>query len=313
MKVTVSAPGKVNLMGEHAIVYGRPSVLTAVDLRLTATVSDAPSGLHVDAPEDTEYVASIVRSTALYVKIKKLPGMHISITSQIPVGYHLGSSAAVAVAVSGAVSYFLKRVFNPEHINRIAYEAEKIKHGNPSGGDNTAVCFGGFIWYRKELEFLRTLWQVPITISPGLSHFCLLDTGRPEESTGEMVGFVAERMRASPETYERIFTENERQVKRVVMAFKTSDGGMLKDAIQKGSRTLAEMDVVSGHAQKIIDRVEASGGAAKILGGGGRKHAVGYLLAYHDDKKTLTEAVGNTIPVRDVVLGCGGVRLEGHD
>ncbi len=44
MNVTVSVPGKINIMGEHAVVHGKPSVLTAVNLRLTCMMEARNSG-----------------------------------------------------------------------------------------------------------------------------------------------------------------------------------------------------------------------------------------------------------------------------
>jgi mevalonate kinase len=50
--VTVSAPGKLILVGEHAVVYGRPALVAAIDLRLSARLSDSPEpGVRLDLPD----------------------------------------------------------------------------------------------------------------------------------------------------------------------------------------------------------------------------------------------------------------------
>ncbi|MBI3559700.1 hypothetical protein HY087_01050, partial [Candidatus Gottesmanbacteria bacterium] len=197
MKVIVSVPGKVHLMGEHAVVHGKPALLAAINLRLRVTVETlslssprtrgSSENFLIESDEPSDYIRHAIDVVKREYKLALLPPMKITVTSDIPSGYHLGSSAAIAVGTVSALTYFLKKVWNPSAINQIAYEIEKKMHGNPSGGDNTTVTIGGFIWFRKELEFLKSIWQLPFKLPKNLDHFFLINTGRPKETTGEMV------------------------------------------------------------------------------------------------------------------------------
>ena len=52
MNVTVSAPGKLMVFGEHAVVYNRPCLVTAVDQRMRARVELTDDKVFfLDAPE----------------------------------------------------------------------------------------------------------------------------------------------------------------------------------------------------------------------------------------------------------------------
>lgn len=287
--ITVSAPGKVHLMGEHAVVYGRPAFLTAINRRLTVSVTSGKQ------THDT-YISHILSIVQQHFHLDTLEHITITIDSDIPVGYHLGSSAAVAAGVIGAVMYFVKKTWNPILINQLAYEAEKFAHGNPSGGDNTTVIMGGFVWYRKELDFLKSMWQLPLTLPQALNHFFLIDTGKPKESTKDMIEIVRKNTIS-----EDVFQENEIQTKRVATAIKTADEAMLIDAIRKGERSLEQMGVVSKKAMNVIGNIEKIGGAAKILGGGGKTDGVGYVLCY---------AHNPPVEGMPIVLGEEGIRLE---
>jgi len=315
--VTVSVPGKVHLMGEHAVVYGHPALLAAINLRLVVTINSQPSTINqkreirIESTEPDDYVRHIAEVVREHFKLKEIPPLHIRISSQIPAGYHLGSSAAVAVATVGALTYFLTNIWNPPLFNQLAYEAEKKMHGSPSGGDNTAVTMGGFIWFRKELEFLKSIWQLPLKLPPPLDHFFLINTGRPKETTGEMVAFVASSVKRQASTMEKLFMENEEQTKRVAAALKEGDEAELIDAIRVGERTLEGMGVVSDTVLPLMRTVEDAGGAAKILGGGGRRGGVGCLLCYHHAPPTV-EALCNQwgFTTHPIHLNEEGVRLE---
>jgi mevalonate kinase len=309
--ITVSAPGKIHLMGEHAVVYGKPALLAAVNLRLSVSLQAGEKGLTIVAPEGQSYIRHAIETTAKALNIKTIPPLTLTLESQIPIGYHLGSSAATAVATVGAMMYFTKNLWNPEKINQIAYEVEKKQHGNPSGGDNTTVTFGGFIWFRKELEFLKSIWRFPFSFSKTLHHFFLINTGRPKETTGEMVEWVRKQEKEEKKKFQELFVENENQTKRLAKAIKEGDEEELMDAIRKGEKTLEEMGVVSSVAASFLRKIEDSGGAGKILGGGGKVGPVGCLLCYHhapDKIEALCKPYGYSI--QHIALGEEGVRLE---
>uniref|UniRef100_A0A6B2L6X3 Mevalonate kinase n=1 Tax=Arcella intermedia TaxID=1963864 RepID=A0A6B2L6X3_9EUKA len=87
------------------------------------------------------------------------PGVSIEVKSQVPFGVGLGSSAAYNTSLAAA----LLRFFRPELfgeqpfgeldraakdvVNNLAFQGEKIMHGNPSGIDNTVSVLGGMIAY----------------------------------------------------------------------------------------------------------------------------------------------------------------------
>jgi len=309
--VTVSAPGKIHLMGEHAVVYGKPALLAAINIRLYASVEARKTGVSIQTAETEDYVRHIINVVQQELGIETPPGMKITIASQIPAGYHLGSSAAVAVATAGALLFFLKKIWNPVIINKLAYEAEKKQHGNPSGGDNTAVAFGGFVWFRKELEFLKSMWQLPFKPHADTDHFFLINTGKPRETTGEMVARVAQLAKNQSSKMEKLLQTNERQTKRMAAALRDGNENELLDAMRVGERTLEGMGVVSKKVIPFIRAIEKSGGAAKILGGGGKKDGVGFLLCYHRDvgnSEKIAKPFGYTM--KHIRLGEEGVRLE---
>ncbi len=308
--ITVSVPGKIHLMGEHAVVYGRPAFLAAINLRMRVSI-EASKTQEVISTEPSEYVRYALEKVREHFCLSALPSIKITIDSDIPAGYHLGSSAATAVGTVAAATYFLKHVWNPSLFNQIAYEVEKKQHGNPSGGDNTVVTMGGLLWFRKELEFLKSMWQLDIKIPDFLNHFFLINTGKPKETTGEMVSFVRKNVEKNPSSMKQLFSQNEEQVKRIAIALKEKNEQELVSAINLGEQTLEKMGVVGKKVIPCIRDVVSYGGAAKILGGGGKQQGVGFLLCYHKDA-AIIEKIGKKFgyTTQQVTLGGEGVTLE---
>ncbi|MBI2405267.1 hypothetical protein HYV22_03765 [Candidatus Gottesmanbacteria bacterium] len=299
-------------MGEHAVVYGKPALLSAVNLRLSVSLEEGKPQIIAPAKEVSEVVSYAMDIVRKEYKLDRLPNFKVIVTSDIPFGFHLGSSAALAVATVAATMYAVKKLWNPTVINQLAYEVEKKQHGNPSGGDNTAITFGGFLWFRKELEFLKSIWQLPFRLPKNLNHFFLIDTGKPKETTGEMVELVKLQITNYKLQMKRLFDQNEEQTRRITVALKEGKEDELLDAIKIGERTLEGMGVVSKKVTLLIRAVEKAGGAAKILGGGGRRAGVGFLLCYHRKPATieqLCKPYGYTI--KRITLGGEGVRFDG--
>src|SRR3989344_8359312 len=175
-KITFSAPGKVHLLGEHAVVYGKPALLATVGLRVYVTISQGQS---IHPLQKT--IHPIIKK---YLRTKAIPPYQVQINSQIPIGAGLGSSAAISAAYIASLLTFLKAKWNLNLINQLTFEAEKVFHGNPSGADPATVIFGGLIWFRKESSDLKLIQQLPFSIPNKLAkNFVLINTGTPKETT----------------------------------------------------------------------------------------------------------------------------------
>ena len=104
--ITVSAPGKCILFGEHAVVYGQPAVAVALDQRITVKIQASQTGTwlldgnRLDMDRNPHIRALIEK---LWPAEMGAPPLSIQIESSIPRSSGLGSSAALSVAFAGAL------------------------------------------------------------------------------------------------------------------------------------------------------------------------------------------------------------------
>ena|SRR3989338_1800536 len=353
-KIKVSAPGKLHLLGEHVVVYGKPAIITAVDrrcfvevtprrdkkikiisenLKAEKTVTEQEiTDKTVDAQKAWEswiitnniallksitsdplnYAIIVIGETLKDFKKKINLGFNLKIKSDIPIGSGMGSSAAVAVSVAGAVSLLFNKSLDKEIINEIAYLSEQKKHGLPSGGDNSASCFGGLVWYRKETPDLKIIETIPFAFPQKLAkNFIVIDTGIPMESTGEMVSNVRTLYQKNPEFVENILSSQEELVRELLSAIKTGDDTLMIRIIRAGEKNLEALGVVSSSVKILIRGIEKIGGAAKICGGGGVKKGAGMLLAYHKNFNSLRPLLLHLrLQYYKITLGEQGLRQE---
>lgn len=307
--IKFSAPGKIHLLGEHAVVYGKPALLATVDLRVCVTITADTSKMDSDSFEVRKVIEPIIKK---HFKIKTIPTYKLEISSQLPIGAGLGSSAAISAAYIAALLTFLKIEWDLNLVNNLTYEAEKIFHGNPSGGDNSIIVFGGLIWYRKETQDLKLIQQLPFSIPPKLAkNFVLINTGKPKQTTKEMVARFKNLFAKKPKVAERFLENQEKLVRNLLSTLKESNEKDLISIIKQGEKNLESIGVASKFAQDIIREIENAGGAAKICGAGANDGPTGVLLCYHPNPSIIKNIAKDfNLECFQTKLGVEGLRRE---
>lgn len=147
--VLYSAPGKIYLFGEHAVVYGETAIACAVELRtrIRAEINDSVviqsqigrTGIDF---EKHPYISSVIERIREIVPIK---GVILDIDSDIPVGSGLGSSAAVTIASIGALNELFGCGLSLNEIAKLGHEIEIKVQGAASPTDTYVSTFGGVV------------------------------------------------------------------------------------------------------------------------------------------------------------------------
>ncbi|MCX7881182.1 MAG: mevalonate kinase [Patescibacteria group bacterium] len=288
--ICFSTSAKVILSGEHAVVYGRPALVSAINLRFNFTVT-----AFIREGKDSFFdknILFIAHKVKQYLRDKKInftdKQFNFKINSEIPIGQGLGSSAALSVAaVAALLRFYTGKDFDKEIVNNLAYQIEKYFHKNPSGVDNTAVCFGGLIYYRKEFEFLKNIsflnFKIPKKIEENLF---LIDSGKPKESTAQMVEMVKIMYNKKPLYVESLLNNIEKNTKKMTLSIVKGDINLFRESLLDNEICLELLGVVSNKAKKILKNLSQYG-VGKITGAGGRTHGAGFILFFADDKLKL--------------------------
>ncbi|KAF9046864.1 cystathionine beta-lyase [Hymenopellis radicata] len=272
----VSAPGKVILFGEHAVVHGVTAIAASVDLRcygLTSARNDTkisahfadidnfyhewqiadlpwhavrPVAIDEEHPEQLDFAlidainegplkdlteaqsharAASIAFIYMYLVLTRgavRPALNFTARSTLPIGAGLGSSASFSVCAATALLLIHKRISLPappkptteEHIhishqgrraipapvadevNRWAFVAEKILHGNPSGVDNSVAVYGGALAYTRPGFERKSGMEV---ISGFKSFRFLLTNSKVPRDTKKLVAGVGQKKLDEPE------------------------------------------------------------------------------------------------------------------
>ncbi len=181
--VICSAPGKIYLFGEHAVVYGYSAVCCAIDIRTrvqaercdTVIIESVLGRTGIDH-EVHPYVSRVIERIQ---QSSGIPGVRVCVDSALPLGSGLGSSAAVTVATAHALDHLFGLGLTLEEIAALGHEIEKDVQGNASPTDTYVSTMGGVVMIPERRKL------------PALDRVIVIgNTGR-FSSTRELVGAVA--------------------------------------------------------------------------------------------------------------------------
>jgi mevalonate kinase len=270
-----SAPGKIILFGEHAVVYGRPALAVPVtQVHADVEVREADHvGIWIDAPDvklhaelntlpSDHPLASVIHNFLFLSRISPFPNLSIKISSSIPVASGLGSGAAVTVALTRALSSHLNHPMSDEDVNAFTYEIEKLYHGTPSGIDNTVVTYAKPVYFIKAHPIETFKVGHPFTIIIG-------DTGI-SAPTKESVGDVRKLWEADESSWEKAFDEAGEIAKTAKMSIENGIWELLGDLMNANHELLQKMTVSSPELDTLVETARKAGALGAKMSGGGR-------------------------------------------
>ena len=289
-----SACGKIILLGEHAVVYGRPAIALPIPLAVEASVRSgrADKGINIIIPRwgleqkvkdnaqgFTGILADVIKTMGLEDK-----DMEIDVFPNVPKAMGLGGSSALAVAIIRAIDHHFKTKLSDNEINELAYQCEKAAHGTPSGVDNTVATFGTPLFYQKiddQPIFKEINIGQPIELIVGITGL--------ESWTAETVAKVRHAWTHSPERYESLFDQIAQLTDSGLECLKTGKLEELGELMNLCHGYLNALQLSTPELEELVHIARIHGAlGAKLTGGGGG----GSMIALcQDNKDEIQEAM----------------------
>ena len=260
-----SAPGKVILLGEHAVVYGQPALAAALPLRLSVELREDPAGPSLDLGEHALPPGLLAAVGEMAAAAGVSARFRARVWSEIPLGSGLGSSAALGVALARAM-----KPCASDEAARLALILERVLHGAPSGVDPAISARGGIIEFTRG-EPPRIEEVVPRT--PLFLCIALTGIARGTHST---VLPLSERRAQFPQVYDSLLERLGKLVPLGRAAIERGDLLQLGSLFDTAHGLLVALGVSCLELEQSVNALRAAGAlGAKLTGAGGGGAAIG--------------------------------------
>ena len=300
-----AACGKIILLGEHAVVYGRPAIALPIPLAVEAAIRKGGDGINVVIPrwgvEQKVRVTNPGFTGIIAQLLEQLDldeeNMTIEVFPHIPRAMGLGGSSALAVAIIRAIDQAYKLGLKDGRINELAFECEKAAHGTPSGVDNTVATYGSPLYYQRRDEqplFSTLKLGQPLELVIGM-------TGR-ESLTADTVARVRASWQQYPERYETIFDQIGHLTMSASDAVKSGQLNELGELMNLCHGYLNALQLSTPELEEMIHVARQNGAVgAKLTGGGGG----GSMIALCPDSSAPVKAAIDAAGYRTLAITLG--------
>jgi mevalonate kinase len=336
--ITVSAPGKLMLMGEHAVVYGHPCLVTAVGQRMKMELSkideledrnieggneNSKYSITINAPDVKvdNYSKSLgqlgvgdIPKGARFIEIavnnfrKKYPfeeSLTFTTSSEFSSEFGFGSSSASTVCTVFGLSKILDIPLSNKELFDIAYQTVLDIQRKGSGFDIAAAIYGGTLYFETGGTSIEPLDLPPLPLIVGYSGV--------KGDTVKLLSHVSELRTSQPEKVERLFSSITQLVHQGKEALLSGDFRKLGTLFTFNQDYLRNLGVSIEQLDAMVDAAILGGAfGAKLSGAGGGD----CMIALSDPIKrdTITQEITNVGgQVIEVETGVEGVRVEGDD